>query len=265
MSNIYLFDVDGTLTPAKSKITPSFKKQFKSWMKDKEVYIVSGGTFMRIVDQLGLEIAEMTQGVFSCMGNMFHQRREQINESGYSEWDIIYENKFKGAKNLIRSLNSYAAKSDFPIKTGTHWEKRPGMMNFSIVGVNATTIQRQKFKEWEGDFGERKRIVKKLSEKYPELDFVIGGAVSIDIFDKGNDKSQVIPRYFAEALEHNQIHFVGDRIPAPGNDHTLALALRQHPNGAAYEVETWEDTAELLKTEAFAQILIKTTIYSVGV
>ena len=48
------------------------------------------------------------------------------------------------------------------------------------------------------------------------------------------------------------IHFVGDRIPAPGNDHTLAHALRQHPNGAAYEVETWEDTAELLKTEAFA-------------
>ena len=252
MSSIYLFEVDGTLTPAKAKIVPSFKTAFQKWMKGKEVYIVSGGTFMRIVDQLGLEITEMTHGVFSCMGNMFHQRREQINESGYSEWDIIYENKFTGAKNLTRSLNSYVAKSDFPIKTGTHWEKRPGMMNFSIVGVDATTEQRQKFKEWEGDFGERKRIVKKLSEKYPELDFVIGGAVSIDIFDKGNDKSQVIPRYFAEALEHNEIHFVGDRIPAPGNDYTLAQALRQHPNGAAYEVETWEDTAELLKTKAFA-------------
>ena len=252
MSNIYLFDVDGTLTPAKSKITPAFKKQFSRWMKGKEVYIVSGGTFIRIVDQLGLQIMNMVDGVFSCMGNVFYQRRDQINQNGYSEWDIVYENKFKGAKNLIRSLNSYAAKSDFPIKTGTHWEKRPGMMNFSIVGVGATPEQRQKFKEWEGDFGERKRIVKKLSEKYPELDFVIGGAVSIDIFDKGNDKSQVIPRYFAEALEHNQIHFVGDRIPFPGNDHTLALALRQHSNGAAYEVETWEDTAELLKTEAFA-------------
>ena len=38
MSDIYLFDVDGTLTPAKSKITPAFKKQFSRWMKDKEVY-----------------------------------------------------------------------------------------------------------------------------------------------------------------------------------------------------------------------------------
>ena len=38
MSDIYFFDVDGTLTPAKSKITPAFKKQFSHWMKDKERY-----------------------------------------------------------------------------------------------------------------------------------------------------------------------------------------------------------------------------------
>ena len=88
MSNIYLFDVDGTLTPAKSKITPAFKKQFSRWMKGKEVYIVSGGTFIRIVDQLGLQIMNMVDGVFSCMGNVFYQRRDQINENGYSEWDV---------------------------------------------------------------------------------------------------------------------------------------------------------------------------------
>ena len=252
MSDIYLFDVDGTLTPAKSKIDPFFGEFFRRWIKTKEVYIVSGGTFIRLVDQLGLNTVDMTHGVFPCMGNLLYQRRDQINESGYSEWDIIYENKFKGAKNLMRSLNSYVSRSEFPIKTGTHWEKRPGMLNFSIVGVDATPEQRQKFKEWDADLGERRRIVEKLSKKYPKLDFVIGGAVSIDIFDKGNDKAQVIPRYFAEALEHNQIHFVGDRIPFPGNDHSLAQVLRAHPNGAVYEVESWQDTAKLLKTEPFA-------------
>ena len=251
MSNIYLFDVDGTLTPAKSKMVPTFRKTFQKWMKDKEVYIVSGGAFIRLVDQLGLEIVEMSAGVFPCMGNVFYQMRDQVNENGYSEWEIIYENKFIGAKNLIRSLNSYVTRSEFPIKTGKHLEKRPGMMNFSIVGIDATPEQRQKFKEWDGDFGERKRIVKKLSKKYPEIDFVIGGAVSIDIFDKGNDKAQVIPRYFAEALEHNQIHFVGDRIPFPGNDYSLAEVLREQPNGAVYEVESWKDTIELLKQSPF--------------
>ena len=74
----------------------------------------------------------------------------------------------------------------------------------------------------------------------------------MDIFNKGNDKSQVIPRYFKEALESNQIHFVGDRIPSPGNDSALAEKLRTHKNGYAYEVESWKDTAELLKTSPFA-------------
>jgi len=126
------------------------------------------------------------------------------------------------------------------------------MLNFSIVGRNASLQEREEYVKHDAESGERLRITEKLKKKYPELDFVIGGAVSMDIFDKGNDKAQVIPRYFAEALEHNQIHFVGDRISFPGNDHSLAMALREHPNGAAYEVESWKDTAELLKSQPFA-------------
>ena len=110
---------------------------------------------------------------------------------------------------------------------------------------------RKQYEEWDAEKQERKQIVEKLRDKFDTLDFVIGGAVSMDIFNKGNDKSQIINRYFNEALEHNNIHFVGDRIPAPGNDHTLAELLRAHPNGAAYEVETWEDTAKLLKSSPF--------------
>jgi len=126
------------------------------------------------------------------------------------------------------------------------------MVNFSIVGRNASQEQRQQYELWDAEKQERKDIVASLKKKYKSLDFVIGGAVSIDIFNSGNDKSQIIQRYFKETLEHNQIHFVGDRIPAPGNDHTLAVALRSHPNGMAHEVETWKDTAKLLKTEPFA-------------
>ena len=54
MSDIYLFDVDGTLTDAKCKIENSFADEFEAWMDNKEVYIVSGGSFERIIDQLGM-------------------------------------------------------------------------------------------------------------------------------------------------------------------------------------------------------------------
>ena len=63
MSNIYLFDVDGTLTPAKSRIDLNFKNIFMDWMCDKEVYIVSGGSFVRLIDQLGTDIIDLTEQV----------------------------------------------------------------------------------------------------------------------------------------------------------------------------------------------------------
>ena len=252
MSDIYLFDVDGTLTPSRDKMDESFREDFLKWCTDKEVYIVSGGTFERLVNQLGIEVMEKMSGVFPCMGNIFYQLREQISSSGYSEWEIIYENKFKNPHNLTRSLNSIVAKSDFSIKTGEHYVKRVGMINFSVVGRNASKSDRQKYAEWDKVNCEREKIVAKLSEKYPTLDFVIGGAVSIDIFNRGNDKSQIIDKYFKEAIECNDIHFVGDRIDFPGNDYPLANVLSIHETGHFYKVNSWEDTAELLKTKPFA-------------
>ncbi len=252
MANIYLFDVDGTLTPAKEKIDSRFAKTFLRWMKGKEVYIVSGGSFVRILDQLGAPIIDECAGVFACMGNIFYQKLDQINPSGFDEWQIVYENKFRKPRGLFKRLDQIVEDSPYLTKTGKHYEERIGMLNFSIVGRNATMEQRKDYAEYDAQHQERQALVAKLTKQYRSLDFVIGGAASIDVFKSGDDKSQIINKYFKEALEHNQIMFVGDRIPLPGNDASLAIALRAHANGQAFEVEGWEDTAELLKTEPFA-------------
>ena len=251
MKSIYLFDVDGTLTPAKSKIEQSFAKDFYNWQKGKQVYIVSGGSFPRIVDQLGRKNIDQVQGVFSCMGNAFHKKIDNVDN--YSTWRLMYENKFivKKPRLFFSELERYVMNSDFYIKTGRHYEERVGMVNFSIVGRNANTKERKQYEEYDKKHLEREKIVAKLSEKHPSLDFVIGGAVSIDIFNKGNDKGQVIT-HFADKLKDHRIVFAGDRIPFPGNDYSLAEAVKRCPNGEAVEVECWQDTAALLKTDLFA-------------
>tara|TARA_R100000008_G_scaffold802_3_gene664 strand:- start:32 stop:790 length:759 start_codon:yes stop_codon:yes gene_type:complete len=252
MGRIYLFDVDGTLTPAKEKIKESFADTFLKWSSDKEFYIVSGGSFPRIIDQLGRQIINKSSGVFACMGNIFYRQLDQINPSGFDEWQIVYENKFLAPSGLYQKLDKIVEKSEYAIKTGKHHEERTGMVNFSIVGRNATVEQRKQYAEYDKLTNEREGIVEKLKKEYSSLDFAIGGAVSIDIFRTGADKSQIIDRYFDDAIESNEIIFVGDRIPFPGNDCSLATALRQHNNGRAIEVGAWEDTAKLLKTEPFA-------------
>ena len=253
MKTIYLFDVDGTLTPAKSDITPTFKKQFLEWSRGRQVYIVSGGTLVRIINQLTREVVDQVQGIFSCMGNAFYLNM-QNSPSGYSEWNLMYENKFAVEKRelFFSELERYVMKSDYHTKTGNHYEERVGMVNFSIVGRNATMKERQAYAAYDAEHNEREEIVKKLSKKHPTLDFVIGGAVSIDIYNKGNDKAQVLKRFLGDKPQDTRIVFVGDRIESPGNDHSLAYALSERPNSQTIGVESWEETAELLKTSVFA-------------
>ncbi len=252
MEMIYLFDVDGTLTPAKNIMNPEFARVFFEWQKDKEVYIVSGGSFPRILDQLGRNITDAMHGVFSCMGNVFYKK--QPSTDGYSSWSKEYENQFSVAKPKLffSELERCVMASEYPVKVGKHYEKRPGMVNFSIVGHGATAEEREAYATYDAQTGERKKIIAKLCGKYPQLDFVIGGAVSIDIFNKGCDKSQVIERYFKKALKTKQIVFVGDRIAYPGNDYSLAELLMKHDNGLALETSGWRETAELLKGKLFA-------------
>ena len=249
---IYLFDVDGTLTPAKSKMDPQFAKQFFNWQKGKQVYIVSGGSFPRIVQQLGRKNVDQVKGVFSCMGNAFYKKVPDIH--GYSSWKLVYENKFKVDKPRLffSELERYVMESPYHTKTGNHYEERVGMVNFSIVGRNASQEERHEYEKYDAEHRERESIVKKLSKKHTQLDFVIGGAVSIDIFNKGNDKQQVITRFLKDIWDDYGIVFVGDRIKYPGNDHALAAALTEHHNGKAIEVHSWEDTRGLLKTKLFA-------------
>ena len=251
MKTIYLFDVDGTLTPAKARINFNFSNDLRDWLEGKEVYIVSGGSFERIIDQLGISIVDRVAGVFACMGNTFYQKFDSGQGGLYSEWQSVYENSFKAPRGFYKQLDRVVADSTYGGKTKRHYEERVGMVNFSIVGRAATQPQRKAYADYDAMEKEREQIVKVLSKRYKSLDFVIGGAVSIDIFNNGNDKSQIIDRHFKDTIKTHKIAFVGDRIPAGGNDHALAEKLRQHPNGEAYEVESWQDTAKLLKTPPF--------------
>ena len=73
----------------KVKLTKGY---FYDWQKERQVYIVSDGSFPRIVDQLGRKITDQMLGVFSCMGNAFYKKIPNVDD--YSTWSLVYKNKF---------------------------------------------------------------------------------------------------------------------------------------------------------------------------
>jgi len=232
MEKIFLFDVDGTLTPARQPMTPAFTRFFADWAAGKNIYLVSGSDYPKLQEQVPAALLKSLDGVFGCMGNTLHSNGHQISKR-----------RFVPSSHLILLLQSRLATSRFPLRVGKHFEERTGMLNFSIVGRNALPEERKAYFEYDEIHKERAVIAEQINWTFDDVEAAVGGEISIDIYPTGADKSQVL-----SMLPEAHYVFFGDRMRLGGNDYALAEALRQ--SSAPYTlhpVATFEETWEILQ------------------
>jgi len=234
----YLFDVDGTITPARKKIEKSFEFFFAEWTMyqqsiNNNVFLITGSDKKKTISQVGVPLYRLMNGVYQNSGSQLWVRNS-----------IVYEKNWKTPKGLIEDLKSAAKESEWYGKADNNIEVRIGeissipiSISFSTVGRDANNDLRKKYFYWDNENQERKTIVEQLSTKYPELSFLVGGEISIDILPKGRDKSQVLNQLIGETV------FVGDRCEPFGNDFEIAMMA-----DVCYNVKGWEDTSRILLT-----------------
>ena len=233
MSKVYIFDVDGTLTPSRQKMTKEFKKFFEQWALKKHFYLVTGSDLPKLQEQMdGMEIH--SSGIFTCCGNEYWQSDPAIHPK---HCDLIYENKFKIPENLLTYLGYEVRMTDYPVKAGNHIEDRGSMLNFSMVGRNCTLQERKNYFEYDNLTGEREEIAKYINNNFKDLSAVIGGQISIDIAPKGNDKSQVIEKIMNRNIvtSRDNYVFIGDRTMEGGNDYPLAKVMSEMDNCEVFQ------------------------------
>lgn len=242
MKKVYIFDVDGTLTPSREQIDPLFRNWFKDWMKrgSKEVYFASGSDYVKTQEQLGNDILNQANAVFSCAGNAI-----------YTKGVLKYQNKWTLKDPQIQWLNEQLFKSLFVGKAGRHIENRIGLVNFSVVGRNANKEQRKKYVEFDQQYKERKKIAEAFNNKFKDIAIAqVAGETGIDIMQPGKDKGQ-IASYFAEPFVH--VHFFGDQMEFGGNDFPLGIALKEayihmkQSKATTVKVKDWKDTWNYLQ------------------
>ena len=254
MDRIFIFDVDGTLTPSRRKMTKEFKEFFEQWALKNHFYLVTGSDLPKLQEQMnGMEIH--ADGIFTCCGNQLWEPDPAVHPK---HCDLVYENKFEPPKDLIEYLKEQLEKSTYHHRAGNHIEDRGSMLNFSIVGRNCSLMERENYFKWDIKEGERREISRAIGFRWPELDAVIGGQISVDIYPKGNDKSQILKhikqninmdshtKTLADTCEYI---FVGDRMEKGGNDYPLAqlLQTQDRPYGYTYETEGPEHTQRILE------------------
>ena len=244
MNKIFIFDVDGTLTPSRQPMTKEFQTFFKQWIKKNKFYLVTGSDLPKLQEQMCMYDIE-AEGIFTCCGNQFWLPNPSVP---IQSADLIYDNKFKVPRKLNKLLGTILSNSIYPHRYGNHIEDRGSMVNFSIVGRDCNQEQREEYYKWDKEKGERKIIAQAVKEKFPDLDAVIGGQISIDIYPKGNDKSQVLNVIEQERLvPPNEYIFIGDGIENGGNDYPLAELMDNTEICDWYHTKGWKHTKEILE------------------
>jgi phosphomannomutase len=237
MKRVYLFDIDGTLTPPRQLMDESFAEFFLSFAKNNLVYLTTGSDRAKALEQVGHEILTTCLGVFTCCGNEFWEGDKRV-----------YSREFCPNIELVTFLEQCVKGSKFPVKTGNHLEHRRGMLNFSVVGRNATTQERSRYSEWDERKHEREEIAYTIlaeRERFGNVDVSIGGEISIDIYPAGRDKSQSV-RTIRQLHAGLPIVFAGDKMSPNGNDYAAAKALKE--GDIACEVNGWGMTELLIKS-----------------
>lgn len=243
-STICLFDVDGTLTPARQRITPDVEEFLCQLKKKCLVGLVGGSDFVKIAEQMGTE-KELTSRfdyTFSENGLVAFKGTEQIGQQNLKTYigeEIL--------QKLINFALGYMSRLQLPCKRGTFVEFRSSMLNLCPVGRSCTQEERDQFGEFDKVHDVRKKFVEALKAEFPNagLTFAIGGQISIDVFPNGWDKTFCLQ--FLEKDNIKTIHFFGDKTAKGGNDHEIF----EDPRTIGHTVKNPEDTVQQLKEMFF--------------
>uniref|UniRef100_A0AAZ3SN20 Phosphomannomutase n=1 Tax=Oncorhynchus tshawytscha TaxID=74940 RepID=A0AAZ3SN20_ONCTS len=243
-TTLCLFDVDGTLTAARQRVTPGMEDFLQRLRRRVRVGVVGGSDFIKIKEQLGDDVVEKVDYLFAENGLVAYQNGQLVavqSIQAYMGEDLL--------QDFINFCLNYLAKITLPRKrytfslslTGTFIEFRNGMLNVSPVGRSCSQEERIEFYQLDQKERIREKFVAVLQEEFKGkgLTFSIGGQISFDVFPEGWDKRYCLG--LVEKDSYKTIHFFGDKTKPGGNDYEIYA----DPRTIGHEVTCPEDTQRI--------------------
>lgn len=237
MKKIILFDVDGTLTIPMNKVTDDMILKLKEVKETIDIGFVGGSNIEKITKQLGEENLKLFKYGFAENGLHAH-----IDTKEFHKQNLISNLGENNYQKIINICLEVLSRTCIPIKRSNFIEVRNGMINISPIGRSCSQEEREQFNEYDNKHNVRKSIVRELKVLLKDfnLDFAVGGQISIDITKKGWDKTYCLQ--FIES-EYDKIYFFGDKCEEGGNDHQIC----NDPRVEGQSVTSYLETIQLLK------------------
>ncbi|KAI8901913.1 eukaryotic phosphomannomutase [Globomyces pollinis-pini] len=241
-NTIVLFDIDGTLTPARKVISSEMLSVLAELRKKVVIGFVGGSDLEKQKEQIGQNVVDLFDYSFPENGLTAFKLGNQLDSASFI--GFMGEDRYK---KLVNFILRYIAELDIPIKRGTFVEFRAGMINVSPIGRNCSHPEREEFEKFDKIHNIRPKFVEALKNEFPDygLTYSIGGQISFDVFPTGWDKFRL--RHIKEE-NFKTIHFFGDKTFKGGNDYEIYT----HPDVKGHSVTSPDDTIRILK-ELFFQ------------
>ncbi|NXS15712.1 PMM1 Phosphomannomutase, partial [Mystacornis crossleyi] len=152
-----LFDVDGTLTPARQKIEPEVDAFLRELRERVHIGVVGGSDYAKIAEQLGEGDEGETRRTRSRGGHLCPKSNAKaaLAVAGPA---ILLESCFSSPcpSNLV----------SLPTHRGTFIEFRNGMLNISPIGRSCTPEERIEFSELDKKERIREKFVAALQREF---------------------------------------------------------------------------------------------------
>lgn len=248
---IYFFDMDGTLTPSRKKMSYKMAVALGKLSELCQVGIVTGSGMNYVTEQ-----CEILSEVFAidwnnihllpCNGTQWYRwknKKFQCKHSvdlkskiGSEKYKLLISEICRGQARL---LEGDLKNSEI---TGTFFQYRKSLLNWCPIGRDSGDDEREAFIILDNQLALRDKEIGGLRKFFQENslnDLIVakGGDTSFDIYPKGWDKT-----YALQHFGNEQIVFVGDKCTGNGNDATIFNACLPE----AFETISPEQTYELI-------------------
>ena len=256
MKNIVLFDMDGTLTPARKPAAIPIAVALHELARYATVGIVTGSHYDYLQQQcetilnslIGPDLSNVL--LFPCNGGQFYRWEngawQKITDKNMHNY--LGNQKFNELiKACICTLNASLddACEELWDLTGQFIQYRGPMVNLCFPGRQAEHSARQTFQKLDVANDVRSTALRRLRghlimSNINNLECKLGGDTSIDIFPVGWDKTLAL-----EHLKDFTVWFVGDRCTGDGNDREIFEYAAKNNQG--FQTKSPAETIDIIE------------------
>lgn len=230
-AQVWLFDVDGTLTAPGQPINPDFAQWLTWFARRHDVRIVSAGSRDRILRQLGRTLVDALKVSYLRFGASVWRTDVEVERLGYEV-----------PAGLETFAKAQARELGLPVTYRTAVLNQGGESAVVFFDQRSGRRAGDAFESWDAQFGLRQALAERIELAYATCRALVEPGTSVAVLPRAFDKSRVA------GLVRQPVQFFANETHAGGSDHDLSRALVSRGDASVVRtVRGWKQTWSWLK------------------